>query len=41
MLCTGRGHKDKIFQIKWSPFDENKLVAVGIKFIKFFTQVGK
>ena len=41
MLSTARGHKDKLFQIKWSPFDENKLVTVGVKHIKFWAQVGK
>lgn len=41
MLATARGHKDKLFQIKWSPFDENQLVTVGVKHIKFWAQVGK
>lgn len=35
-----RGHKDKIFVIKWNPYDQNKLVTVGVKHIKFWTQAG-
>lgn len=35
-----RGHKDKIFVIKWNPFEHNKLVTVGVKHIKFWTQTG-
>jgi hypothetical protein len=35
-----RGHKDKIFVIKWNPFDATKLVTVGIKHIKFWAQTG-
>ena len=40
-LATTRGHKDKIFMIRWNPFDENQLATVGIKHIKFWNQVGK
>lgn len=36
-----RGHKDKIFMIKWNPHDINQLVTVGVKHIKFWTQAGK
>lgn len=36
-----RGHKDKIFVVKWNPFDANKLITVGVKHIKFWTQAGK
>ncbi|XP_060573407.1 echinoderm microtubule-associated protein-like 6 [Ruditapes philippinarum] len=39
-LATTRGHKDKIFVVKWNPFDNNKLITVGIKHIKFWTQAG-
>ncbi|WAR18910.1 EMAL6-like protein [Mya arenaria] len=39
-LATTRGHKDKIFVVKWNPFDPNKLISVGIKHIKFWTQAG-
>ena len=35
-----RGHKDKIFVIKWNPFSSDQLVTVGIKHIKFWTQTG-
>ncbi|GFN97686.1 echinoderm microtubule-associated protein-like 6 [Plakobranchus ocellatus] len=39
-LATTRGHKDKIFVIKWNPLDHTKLVTVGVKHIKFWTQTG-
>ncbi|XP_074647902.1 echinoderm microtubule-associated protein-like 6 [Tubulanus polymorphus] len=39
-LATTRGHKDKIFVIKWNPFDHTQLVTVGIKHIKFWVQAG-
>ncbi|CAH1792746.1 unnamed protein product [Owenia fusiformis] len=39
-LATTRGHKDKIFVIKWNPHEQNKLVTVGVKHIKFWTQTG-
>ncbi|KAK7103893.1 echinoderm microtubule-associated protein-like 6 [Littorina saxatilis] len=39
-LATTRGHKDKIFVIKWNPFDATKLVTVGVKHIKFWNQTG-
>ncbi|XP_046848411.1 echinoderm microtubule-associated protein-like 6 [Xenia sp. Carnegie-2017] len=39
-LATTRGHKDKIFVVKWNPFSSDKLVTVGIKHIKFWTQTG-
>ena len=35
-----RGHKDKIFVIKWNPHEANKIVTVGVKHIKFWTQTG-
>ena len=38
--CCDRGHKDKIFVIKWNPHEANKLVTVGVKHIKFWTQTG-
>lgn len=40
-MCGSRGHKDKIFVIKWNPFDATKLVTVGIKHIKFWNQTGR
>jgi microtubule-associated protein-like 6 len=39
-LHPHRGHKDKIFVIKWNPFSSDQLVTVGIKHIKFWTQTG-
>ncbi|XP_041352370.1 echinoderm microtubule-associated protein-like 6 isoform X2 [Gigantopelta aegis] len=39
-LASTRGHKDKIFVAKWNPFDNNKLVTVGVKHIKFWSQAG-
>ena len=40
-LLVCRGHKDKIFVIKWNPFDPTKLVTVGAKHIKFWNQTGE
>ncbi|XP_064621338.1 echinoderm microtubule-associated protein-like 6 [Lineus longissimus] len=39
-LATTRGHKDKIFVIKWNPYDLNRLITVGVRHIKFWTQTG-
>lgn len=39
-LATTRGHKDKIFCIKWNPYDSDKLLTIGIKHIKFWSQAG-
>ncbi|XP_038072339.1 echinoderm microtubule-associated protein-like 6 [Patiria miniata] len=39
-LATTRGHKDKIFVIKWNPHNLDKLVTVGMKHIKFWNQTG-
>ncbi|XP_046338524.1 echinoderm microtubule-associated protein-like 6 isoform X1 [Haliotis rufescens] len=39
-LATTRGHKDKIFVVKWNPFENSKLVTVGVKHIKFWSQTG-
>lgn len=39
-LATTRGHKDKIFIIKWNPHNNESLVTVGVKHIKFWNQVG-
>ena len=35
-----RGHKDKIFVIKWNPQNPDLLVTAGMKHIKFWTQTG-
>lgn len=40
-LATTRGHKDKIFVVKWNPFENSKLVTVGVKHIKFWSQTGR
>lgn len=39
-LATTRGNKDKIFCIKWNPHVTDKLVTVGVKHIKFWSQAG-
>ena len=39
-LASTRGHKDKIFCIKWNPHTPDNLVTVGVKHIKFWSQVG-
>ncbi|XP_077993248.1 echinoderm microtubule-associated protein-like 6 [Glandiceps talaboti] len=39
-LSTTRGHKDKIYVIKWNPHNTDKLVTVGVKHIKFWTVAG-
>ncbi|PFX18604.1 Echinoderm microtubule-associated protein-like 6 [Stylophora pistillata] len=39
-LATTRGHKDKIFVIKWNPQNPDLLVTAGMKHIKFWTQTG-
>lgn len=35
-----RGHKDKIFVVKWDPHNPEHLVTAGMKHIKFWTQTG-
>ena len=32
-LATTRGHKDKIFSIKWNPHGDDKLVTVGVSIL--------
>eukprot|EP00049_Salpingoeca_infusionum_P015006 m.287561 g.287561 ORF g.287561 m.287561 type:complete len:1929 (-) comp15790_c5_seq3:4131-9917(-) len=39
-LASARGHKDKIFSIKFNSFDPNQFVTVGVKHIKFWSQKG-
>lgn len=39
-LANTKGHKDKIFVIKWNPLDNNLIVTTGVKHIKFWTQTG-
>ncbi|XP_048456948.1 echinoderm microtubule-associated protein-like 6 [Rhincodon typus] len=38
--ATSRGHKDKIFVVKYNPHHVDKLVTVGIKHIKFWQHTG-
>ena len=35
-----RGHNDKIFCLRWNPFDNDRFVTVGVKHIKFWTKAG-
>jgi hypothetical protein len=35
-----RGHNDKIFCLRWNPYDDNLFVTVGVKHIKFWTKAG-
>lgn len=37
---NSRGHKDKIFVVKWNPQNPEQLVTAGMKHIKFWTQTG-
>ncbi|UJR16486.1 hypothetical protein I4U23_003389 [Adineta vaga] len=39
-LGSQRGHNDKIFCLRWNPYDENRFVTVGVKHIKFWTKAG-
>eukprot|EP00051_Salpingoeca_urceolata_P007134 m.94665 g.94665 ORF g.94665 m.94665 type:complete len:1961 (-) comp15130_c0_seq1:316-6198(-) len=39
-LAQTRGHKDKIFVIKFNPVNPGEVVTVGIKHIKFWNQAG-
>lgn len=40
-LAETRGHKDKIFMLQWNPAVPDHMITVGVKHIKFWTQVGK
>ena len=40
IFCDFRGHNEKIFCLRWNPHDDDRFVTVGIKHIKFWTQVG-
>ncbi len=35
-----RGHNDKIFCLRWNPYDDDRFVTVGVKHIKFWTKAG-
>ena len=38
-LAEARGHRDKIFAMKWNPDSKNGAVTVGVRHLKFWTQV--
>ncbi len=35
-----RGHNDKIFCLRWNPYDDDRFVTVGVKHIKFWVKAG-
>ncbi len=35
-----RGHNDKIFCLRWNPYDDDRFVTVGVKHIKFWIKAG-
>lgn len=39
-LATTRAHKDKIFELRWDSNHVDKLVTVGVRHLKFWTQAG-
>ena len=39
-LAHARGHKDKIFDVRWDPNEDGRFVTVGMKHIKFWKKVG-
>ncbi|XP_043551898.1 echinoderm microtubule-associated protein-like 6 isoform X1 [Chiloscyllium plagiosum] len=40
VLATATGHSDRIFDIAWDPYQQNRLVSCGVKHIKFWTLCG-
>ncbi|KAM6956797.1 echinoderm microtubule-associated protein-like 6 [Aplochiton taeniatus] len=40
ILATATGHSDRIFDISWDPFEQNRLVSCGVKHIKFWALCG-
>ncbi|XP_071235743.1 echinoderm microtubule-associated protein-like 6 isoform X1 [Salvelinus alpinus] len=40
VLATATGHSDRIFDISWDPFQQNRLVSCGVKHIKFWALCG-
>ncbi|MBN3309055.1 EMAL6 protein, partial [Amia calva] len=40
VLATATGHSDRIFDIAWDPFQQNRLVSCGVKHIKFWALCG-
>ena len=41
LIASVGGHKDRIFMIRWNPFNQGQLVTVGVKHIKFWTRIGR
>ncbi|XP_042240211.1 echinoderm microtubule-associated protein-like 6 isoform X2 [Homarus americanus] len=39
-IASARGHSDKVFGMRFSPTNNNRLVTFGIKHIKFWSQAG-
>ncbi|KAI6648377.1 Echinoderm microtubule-associated protein-like 6 [Oopsacas minuta] len=40
LLASVVGHKDRIFMIRWNPYQDGQLVTVGVKHLKFWNRVG-
>ncbi|XP_068183951.1 echinoderm microtubule-associated protein-like 6 isoform X2 [Antennarius striatus] len=40
ILATASGHSDRIFDVCWDPFQQNRLVSCGVKHIKFWSLCG-
>ncbi|XP_039593751.1 echinoderm microtubule-associated protein-like 6 isoform X2 [Polypterus senegalus] len=40
VLATATGHSDRIFDIAWDPYQQNRLVSCGVKHIKFWALCG-
>ncbi|XP_037543112.1 echinoderm microtubule-associated protein-like 6 isoform X2 [Nematolebias whitei] len=40
VLASATGHSDRIFDICWDPFQQNRLVSCGVKHIKFWSLCG-
>ncbi|XP_053730292.1 echinoderm microtubule-associated protein-like 6 isoform X1 [Synchiropus splendidus] len=40
ILATATGHSDRIFDVCWDPFQQNRLVSCGVKHIKFWSLCG-
>eukprot|EP01135_Chromosphaera_perkinsii_P001223 Nk52_evm22s162 gene=Nk52_evmTU22s162 len=39
-VSNAKGHKDKIFLLKWHPEESNTMITVGVKHIKFWNAAG-
>uniref|UniRef100_A0A3B3TPX9 EMAP like 6 n=1 Tax=Poecilia latipinna TaxID=48699 RepID=A0A3B3TPX9_9TELE len=40
ILASASGHSDRIFDVCWDPFQQNRLVSCGVKHIKFWSLCG-